>query len=283
MKVLALAGSLTRWEAEPLAGHPGGTWIPVDHGLDATRGWLASRWRAVAAQAVASRRAAFAPAIAGIDWAAAGRALAGLGGSGPRWAAARSAMVGDTVTAARASHWREVSRQCPHCLVPEETVEPQLWRCPRWNAVRQRAAAGAGFDCDLLVRDLCPLTAHSLLRSPCAHRTAAGLVCGPGAPLPPPHPLRASASDTVTIAWTDGAGSRPASCGLTRAAWGVRFSPGPGPLRGPVPGAQSVQRAELFAAAVAASAIPGPLVLVTDSQHVARGVQRLGGRLRPPA
>ena len=44
---------------------------------------------------------------------------------------------------------------------------------------------------------------------------------------------------------------------------GVHFSPGPGPLRGPVPGAQSVQRAELFAAAVAASAIPGPLVLVT--------------------
>ena len=39
-------------------------------GLDVTRGWLASRRRAVAAQAVASRRAAFAPAIAGIDWAA---------------------------------------------------------------------------------------------------------------------------------------------------------------------------------------------------------------------
>ena len=283
MRVLALAGTLTAWEAAPLAGHPGGDWRPAECGLDATREWLSARWLAVAAAAVAARRAPFATAANGIDWAGAGRALQAAGGSGPRWAAARAAMVGDSVTATRASHWRDVPRQCPHCHSPEETVEHQLWRCPRWDGIRQRAAVGSGLDPVLLVDTLSPLTAHSLLRNPCAHRLgAAELARGGGHPLPPPRPLLGPPAGPRVTAWTDGSGSRPASCGLTRAAWGVHFSSAAEALSGPVPGAQTVQRAELFAAVIATTAVPGPLLIVTDSRYVADGIHRLGGRLWPP-
>ena len=283
MRVLALAGPLTLWEAGPLADHPGGQWDPAAHGLDATRHWLATRWCAAAACAVAARRPAYSQASLGIDWAAAGRALAGLGGSGLGWAAARSAMVGDSVTATRASHWRDVPRSCPHCSEPEETVEHQLWACPRWDSTRQRAAARFGFDHDHIIAGLAPLTAHSLLRGPCVHRAAAhALLAAPDPPLPPPRPLLAGPGRRGYVAWTDGAGSRPASGGLERAAWGVHFSAGSGPRAGPVPGSQSVQRAELYAAVVAASSVPGPLLVVSDSQYVVRGIHRLRGRLRPP-
>jgi large subunit ribosomal protein L32 len=36
----------------------------------------------------------------------------------PGWAALLSAMVGDSTTALRASHWRAVSRECPRCQEP---------------------------------------------------------------------------------------------------------------------------------------------------------------------
>ena len=95
-------------------------------------------------------------------------------------------------------------------------------------------------------------------------------------------PLLAPADLPWVTAWTDGAGSHPASCRIARAAWAVHFGPGQRSLSGSVPGPQSAQRAELFAAVMAASVSAGPLLVVTDPQYVARGVQRLRGWLRPP-
>ena len=189
--------------------------------------------------------------------------------------------VGDSVTAARASHWRDVSRECPHCQAALESVEHQLWQCPRWDRIRQQVAGRHGLDARQLGEAISPLTAHSLLRPPCQHRQAAAVelqVSLAGVAVLRP---RARVGGGLVTAWTDGAGSRAASCGLTRAAWGAHFSDGSGPLWGGVPGPQSVQRAELYAVVVAASVIPGPLLVVTDSQYVARGVSRLVGRLRP--
>ena len=119
MRVLALAGTLTAWQAAPLAGHPGGPWLPAVEGPDATRSWLCARWRAVAAAAVAARRPPFSGAAQGIDRAGAGRALAALGGQGTRWAVARAAMVGDSVTADNLrlpDH--EICPQCQACCIP---------------------------------------------------------------------------------------------------------------------------------------------------------------------
>ena len=189
-------------------------------------------------------------------------------------------MVGDSVTATRASHWRDVSRACPHCGHEEETVEHQLWHCPRWASVRQAAAARFGLGPVALVATQGPLTLHALLRPPCPHRCAAGRQPFPG-PLPPEGPL-ASAAACWETAWTDGAGTAPASCGLARATWAVHFGAGGRASAGPVPGAQSVQRAELFAAVQAVAFARGPVCVVTDSQYVARGVERLLGWPRPP-
>ena len=80
---------------------------------------------------------------------------------------------GDSATAIRASHWRAISRSCPRCQHPEETVEHQLWSCPRWHATRVRAAAAFGVDIDALTSRLGPLTLHSLLRPPCPAAQAA--------------------------------------------------------------------------------------------------------------
>ena len=143
---LRLRGHLLRWDVEPIAEHPGGLWEPLSEGLGDTIRWLRARWRAIASSAVARRRPPFWEAEPGIDWHSAETALSRSGLSLPRQAAARSAMVGDSVTATRASHWRAISRSCPHCGCDEETIEHQLWHCPKWDAVRVRAAAAAGLD-----------------------------------------------------------------------------------------------------------------------------------------
>ena len=108
-----LEGNFLLWEAGPLADHPGGRWDLALAGIVVTRDWLCARWRAMAATAVPGRRVPFRPAAAGVDWAGAGLDLAVLASSQTRWAAARSAMVGDSVTATRASRWQAVSRECP--------------------------------------------------------------------------------------------------------------------------------------------------------------------------
>jgi len=95
---------------------------------------------------------------------------------------------------------------------------------------------------------------------------------------PPTLPLLAPADLPWVTAWTDGAGSHLAPCGIARAAWAVHFGPGQRSWSGSVCGPQSVQRAELFSAVISASVSAGPLLVVTDSQYVARGVQRLRGR-----
>ena len=98
-------------------------------------------------------------------------------------------------------------------------------------------------------------------------------------PALPPMAMAAEGWDT---AWTDGAGSEAGSCGLARVAWAAWFGEVGGQQAGPVPGAQSAQRAELYAAVMVASVARAGLVVVTDSQYVAQGIGRLGGRLRPP-
>ena len=67
------------------------------------------------ALAVSRRRPGFAAAAVGIDWVGAGRALAHVARPPTWWAAARAAIVGGSVTATRASRWRDVARECPHC------------------------------------------------------------------------------------------------------------------------------------------------------------------------
>ena len=174
MRELRIQGTLLQWESEAWAGHAGGPWRLALASVSDTREWLCARWRARAVAAVAARRGRFADAALGIDWPGAARALQVIAGSHTQWAAARSAMVGDSVTATRASHWRDVSRACPHCGHPEETVEHQLWQRPRWHAVRVAKAAAAGLGLQSLMCAHGPLTMHALLRTPCPFRAQAG-------------------------------------------------------------------------------------------------------------
>ena len=90
--------------------------------------WLRCGWRSAAARAVAARRPHFGEAHVGVEWAAAEHVLERSGFSPPRQVAAR------------------LPRACPHCAHPEETVEHQLWHCPRLDAVRLQAAAPFGVD-----------------------------------------------------------------------------------------------------------------------------------------
>ena len=104
--------------------------------------------------------------------------------------------------------------------------------------------------------------------------------CRAGFP-PPRWPVGLGRGPPET-AWTDGAGHAAASCGLSRATWAVHFGGCDRASAGPVPGAQSVQRAELYAAVQAVALAHGPVRVVTDSQYVANGIMRLPGRPRPP-
>ena len=167
----------------------------------------------------------------------------------------------------------------PRCRHPEETVEHQLWYCPQWDAVRQAEASKWGLDAVTLGRGVGPLTRHALLRPPCPLRAVAAAQVS-HAPLPVVRGLLALAGPRAEAAWTDGAACDAGSCGLGRAAWAVHFGAGGRALAGPVPGSQTAQRAELFAAAVAASLARGPLLIVTDSQYVAAGTGQLSFRLR---
>ena len=64
--------------------------------------------------------------------------------------------------------------------------------------------------------------------------------------------------------------------------WAV-FRGADGPvMSGLVLGAQTVQRAELFAVVVVAGAARGPLRIVTDSQYVARSIAKLRAWPWPP-
>ena len=80
---------LVRWQVGAVADHPGGVWHPAQEGLGDTLSWLRTRWRALAAQAVAARRPHFWEARLGIDWFAVERALATSGLPPARQAAAR--------------------------------------------------------------------------------------------------------------------------------------------------------------------------------------------------
>ena len=139
--ILGVGRGFWRWEVVACAGHPGGFWLPAQEGLLDTQAWLRCRRRALAALAAAACRPRFWEEQLGVDWAATESASARSGFAAPRQAAARAAMMGDSATATRASHWRAISRECPRCAHPEESVEHQLWHCPRWEAVRQQAAA----------------------------------------------------------------------------------------------------------------------------------------------
>ena len=76
--------------------------------------------------------------------------------------------------------------------------------------------------------------------------------------------------------WTDGAGARAGVPGLAVGTWGAWRGEGdPRNGCGRTPGPQTVQRSELWAALVAARARSGPLLVVTDSSYVAKGVARL--------
>ena len=196
-----------------MPGHDGGVWYPAAQGAVASLAWRRLRWSALAALAVAARRPRFAGAAAGIDWEAAERALRQPGLSITRRAATLSAMAGDSVTATRASHWRDVSRACPRCAAPEETVEHQLWLCPRWCRVRQEAASPFGVDAVLLPRALPPLTLHALLRSPCPELLASAAAV---ARAPNWWPSPGLLSGPPESAWADGSATRAALPGLAR-------------------------------------------------------------------
>ena len=81
---------------------------------------------------------------------------------------------------------------------------------------------------------------------------------------------------------TDGAASRAGVPGLARAAWAAHFGCcGPG-LSGPVPWAQTAQRAELYAAIQALARRTEPLTIVTDSMFVHRGFQAMAISVAAP-
>ena len=63
-------------------------------------------------------------------------------------------------------------------------MERQLWQCPRWDHVRQWAAAATGLDYADVARAAGPLTRHSLLRPPCEFRAAAAALAPPLGRLP---------------------------------------------------------------------------------------------------
>ena len=158
-------------------------------------------------------------------------------------------------------------------------MEHQMWSCPRWHSTRVRAAAAFSQDCELLITRLGPLTLHSLLRPPCpAAQAASRLLAAVPWTLPPLGPQAVGREE----AWTDGAASRAGMPGLARAAWAFHFGIGDRETSGPVPGQQTAERAELYAAIQAAAARRGPLLIITDSRYVSVGFARLAARTVPP-
>ena len=97
----------------------------------------------------------------------------------------------------------------------------------------------------LLLHRLGPLTLHSLLRPPCpAARAAANQLLL----IPRALPATGGLGGPPEVAWTDAAASRARVPSLARAAWAARFGVGDREASGPVPGAQTGQRAELYVA-----------------------------------
>ena len=123
--ILGAGRGFWRWEVVACADHPGYFWLRAQEGLPDTQAWLRCRRRALAALAAAACRPRFWEEQLGVDWAATESASARSGFAAPRQAAARAAMamMGDSATATRTSHWTAISRECPHCAHPEESVE----------------------------------------------------------------------------------------------------------------------------------------------------------------
>ena len=110
----------------------GESWDPGGAPLVATRAWLQSRWRDLAAKEVARRRKGYEGAALGLDWGTARGRLEDRWLSAGRRAALLTVMVGDVVTAARASHLCDRAWACPHCSTgADECVRHLLWACPR--------------------------------------------------------------------------------------------------------------------------------------------------------
>ena len=85
------------------------------------------------------------------------------------------------------------------------------------------------------------------------------------------------------VVWTDGAGANAGIPDLAVGAWGVLWGPDdPRNGCGRTPGAQTVQRSELWAALTAARGRSGPLLVVTDSSYVAKGIARLASWAAAP-
>ena len=139
-----------------------------------------------------------------------------------------------------------------------------MWECPRWDAIRQAEASRHGRDAPALAHALGSLTKPSLLRPKCPLRAQAALAAQSAPPAWEFRPIP-TYGDRVT-AWADGAACDVGSEGLASAAWAVHFGIGAVAQAGAVTGAQTAQRAELFAAVMAVSLAKGPLTIVTDSQ-----------------
>ena len=92
-----------------------------------------------------------------------------------------------------------------------------MWHCPRWDGVRQRAAACAGLD-HVAVAQTAKLMLHSRLRPRYARRVAAAALVPPAVPLLAAPPLAAGAGAERVSQWY----------GLTGRAAGQRHAASPG-------------------------------------------------------
>ena len=127
-----------------------------------------------------------------------------------------------------------------------------------------------------------PLPPPAPIQFPLRARAAALMPSLMTLPLPPLGAPLAVAGDAWQVVWADdSAGADQATDGFARVSWPV-FRGADGPVTSGQGFAQTVQRAELFAAVVAAGAARGPLRIVTDSQYVARSIAKLRAWPWPP-
>ena len=172
---------------------------------------------------------------------------------------------------------KRTSAACQDCGCPCGDVAHIIHDCPRWEAHRDRrreADLDAARSSDpgaliLWARCLVPWNLYGPLAiadSDHARFTGPAWGCG-------------TARDGPEV-WTDGAGAHPTDSRLRRCGWAAvicvngRFLAAFGPLASD---RQTVARAELMAAVVAAELTTGCIVIVTDCRFVADGVNALGG------
>ena len=174
-----------------------------------------------------------------------------------------AALSGAVVTQSVACKWRGGDATCLHCRLAAETPYHRFWECPQWSTLRARLGVFVAPPGPLASTGVLPMDPDLWAR---LGRAEAAKLDAPA-----PHAFRS--------VWLDGSAFETEDPVLCRAGWAVVWWDSAcrrwGGASGPVPGAQTVPRAELSALVWASEAAPGPLRAASDCRYVVHGALRL--------